>query len=742
MCFQRFVVLACMSLGVMSCSGHDEAKPPSSLDSPGDPSMALPREIAIRYPSAFHAHIDYDPMSADTLGLLDASSLALNDGEKRILGEKGFVISDRQRFPTFLMAYAEVYRNDLPVYVSADSILHALHKSYDGMLQEVETTLLLPLLRKVLTQTHGRLRARYARGTPAAQVDVYLSVARSLLDESVVRPVVGANRARVRSLFNHVMAHEGATSVDIFGTKRDVDFTQFTPRGHYEHSDALKRYFRTMMWLSRIDFRLLDTTCEGERIVQRPQLQAAMLLASLMRGQPRTHWNEFESVVHAFLGQGDHLALEDLDALSKRLTPIDKHSDEDIASILGDFDEQKIMGHLFHKCEDTTEPLPLPVSFSLFPQRYTPDSHAFTDVTYDRIPKKRDLPDPLDVAFAVFGNNQAAELLQPELDRWEYATELLHARDSMPSRRSEGFYQDWLDAVSALSINEESCLEQLPSIFATEAWGRRLLNTQLASWAELRRDTILYAKPSYGTISCKYPDAYVDPYPEFFDAMGQLAQRGTELASVLQSVARHLRGPSNHNVHTPADVALLEGGLASRVDDYFRNLAETVAILGEMARTQREGRPFSPDQLAFVNRAVSATSICGGFTIDGWYAQLFFHSDAATEFEPTIADVHTNPNTGQVLHVATGAPRLMTVAVQVGDAVQAYIGPVSSYFEKVATDGSRWDDVRWAKEIALEQRGDVPWMQDLVVASPDGEPAQAAQRDWRQVFMLDPNLRR
>ena len=37
----------------------------------------------------------------------------------------------------------------------------------------------------------------------------------------------------------------------------------------------------------------------------------------------------------------------------------------------------------------------------------------------------------------------------------------------------------------------------LPGVARTEAWGRRLLNTQLASWAQLRHDTILYAKQVY-----------------------------------------------------------------------------------------------------------------------------------------------------------------------------------------------------------------------------------------------------
>ena len=59
--------------------------------------------------------------------------------------------------------------------------------------------------------------------------------------------------------------------------------------------------------------------------------------------------------------------------------------------------------------------------------------------------------------------------------------------------------------------------ERAAGVARTEAWGRRMLNTQLASWAELRHDTILYAKQSYtGGASCEFPDALVDPNPAFF----------------------------------------------------------------------------------------------------------------------------------------------------------------------------------------------------------------------------------
>jgi hypothetical protein len=74
-------------------------------------------------------------------------------------------------------------------------------------------------------------------------------------------------------------------------------------------------------------------------------------------------------------------------------------------------------------------------------------------------------------------------------------------------------------------------------------------HTQLASWAELRHDTVLYAKQSYTTsLGCSYPDAYVEPCPEFFRALGDFAKKGKEAAAgfdkrsgqfyVAQAVAR------------------------------------------------------------------------------------------------------------------------------------------------------------------------------------------------------------
>ncbi len=64
-----------------------------------------------------------------------------------------------------------------------------------------------------------------------------------------------------------------------------------------------------------------------------------------------------------------------------------------------------------------------------------------------------------------------------------------------------------------------------PTFMQTDAWKDKEMNTALASWTELRHDTILYAKQSYtmvassanGDSALKKPFVgYVEPVPDFY----------------------------------------------------------------------------------------------------------------------------------------------------------------------------------------------------------------------------------
>jgi hypothetical protein len=244
---------------------------------------------------------------------------------------------------------------------------------------------------------------------------------------------------------------------------------------------------------------------------------------------------------------------------------------------------------------------------------------------------------------------------------------------------------------------------ELPAVAKTEAWGRRMLNAQLASWAELRHDTILYAKQSYTSgNACEFPDAYVEPHPAFYAALGEHAAEGEAMVSSL-------------------DLDANSNWIVMRITSYFQQLAATASILEEMATHQRDGIPLTEEHLAFINQAVRVQMGCGDVVgAEGWYADLFFNPAKGAEYDPTIADVHTQPTdeagyrVGKVLHVGTGMPRLMVVTVDTCAGPRAYAGLASSYFERVTKNFDRLDDPTWSKELQSTTPADVRWMQDLV----------------------------
>ncbi|HEY6558496.1 MAG TPA: DUF3160 domain-containing protein [Polyangiaceae bacterium] len=737
--------MALLGLGLLACGGQPgtPGQPDPGNERPGTPGSRVnttlpPAEaaeatqlraeldglkslnaegFASRYPVTFAPSLGYDPLAAQRLDLVQASSLALNGPEQSALAQNGFVISERRRFPSFVYGYSTIYMADLPLYVSADSILYAVHESYDAILATLELAALSPTLNRLLDSMRGALAA--GAGTELssgarAHADLYLSVAKSLLVGRFAGPIAGGDAIAAQKLYNGALAADGWQDVTLFDVLRRVDFSQFKPRGHYTDSEELSRYFRAMMWLGRVDFRILETQDDGTQLFHRKQLEAAYVLRALMDAPSVDSWRKIDRTIEAFVGEPDNMTLPELDGLLSNLGAANAAGlaaidDARIAQavISGGYGTQRISSHIMVNGLGKGT-LPLSSTFLLFGQRYVLDSHVFSNVVYDRVQGGsvwRMMPNALDASFAALGNNQAGQLLGAELQRFGYAPDLASMRvladAHPPAFWDANLYNLWLSALRTLSPNANAT--GLPKIAATEAWGRRLLNAQHASWAELRHDTILYAKQSYtgGTV-CEFPDAYVDPYPELFARIGHFASRGAALVAGLDF--------SQHE------------GLAQRISGYFAELQSVAFTLQKMAENQRSGTSHSAEHMAFINETVALEGGCGapsGFT--GWYARLFFRPGDAIELDPVIADVHTQPTdeggnpVGRVLHVGTGMPRLMVVTADTCTGPRAYVGLASSYFERITENFDRLDDKRWKDAIVAATPDDVPWMQNIVV---------------------------
>jgi Protein of unknown function (DUF3160) len=658
----------------------------------------------------FGAGLGYDPLAAANL---DQFFLRLDFRDpvafRAELQKSGFAMESEGRYASFVGGYSDIYSADLPVFISSDMVLEAIYRSHDKILQALEQASLHPKLDHLLTTVRAALSEQASSFEPdvASDLNVYLGVAISLLHDGFVEP---GEPAEVKDLVSLAMSASGTRARVLFGVERELDFSQFKPRGHYAGDKGLEAYFRAMIWLGRTDLRLIETTSSGEQVLRRRQVESMLALRKLVGEAALAEYRAIDAAIGAFVGEHDYMTLDQVDELLAKLNApggVAAVSDEALASaiVAGQFGQQRIASQVMRRYPGAG-PLPLSASFALFGQRYTVDSHVFSNVVYDRVPT-RVLPDPLDAAFAAMGNDQALGLLGSALDdEAEYAGQLSAMRtlvDAHPQAYwQSSLYTSWLGALRTLSPTKAPAAD-LPAVARSDAWGRRLLNTQLGSWAQLRHNNVLYVKQSYTSgAACEYPDAYVDPYPDFFDAIVTFAERAQELTQALE----------------------VPGELGERVQKYFADVARINGILAAMARAQRSGAPHSPEHLAFINQTVQAFVGCDGAALGqtGWYSELHFDPLQAVEADPSITDVHTDvggdfpvPRDASVLHVGTALPRLMIVTVDSCSGPRAYAGVVSSYQQFFEPGLDRLTDEEWKQRLYSRHVPAVPWLEPLLV---------------------------
>jgi hypothetical protein len=672
-------------------------------------------DLAVRHPVT-HGSLGYDPSTATNLNLITASTLSPSAQELAVLGQQGFVISRSKEFPSFVYGYSAIYANDLPLFVSADSILDAVHRSYDSMLEQFETNMLISDLQTLLQQMRTNLAASSeATAQVRSDVDLYLAVPLALLTGQTVAPVAGASSTAINGLVQAATNAQGIQTNTLFGVEREIDMSQFEPRGHYTDSNQLGQYFRAMMWLGRIEFRLIETQSDGSQVFYRRQADAMLLLSDLLGPAGQALWNRIEGVMRKFVGDADNMTpaqvyslMTDLGIAS--LADAARIDDTTMAQaiVTGGYGAQRIASQLMTNGTGST--LPLNRSFLVFGQRYVVDSEVFSNLVYDRVGHgaiMRMMPNPLDIAYAALGNDDALALLGGELAKYPYAPDLEAMRTLVDEHGDDYWnstlYTGWLGALRALSPSvggKPPVGSELPAVALTEGWGRRLVNTQLGSWSELRHDTILYAKQSYtGGAMCQFPDAYVDPYPDLFRRLQQFAQEGSALAALATAAG--------------------QSAFASSISSYFDILASATGMLADMAAQELTGTQFTQAQMDFINQTVQVTQsmMCGGGpTVQGWYPKLFFAGNSA-DYDPTIADVHTQYTdeggnvVGRVLHVGAADPRLMIVTANTScSGPSAYAGLAFSYHELVTENFQRLNDQDWKTMIATTPPADVPWL--------------------------------
>ncbi|MEA3253793.1 MAG: DUF3160 domain-containing protein, partial [Chloroflexota bacterium] len=645
------VLISALLVAAVLAAGCGSAQPPATVSSKfaipsvsggeiANPKLAMstsyqPAEINLSPDAPAYA------LPLDLKGIANLESvgpkLRLTENQKKLLEKNAFVVIPWQG-DDIVRPYKVMKQQDIPIFVSSDTLLHLYHIQFNEILKRIEEEEFFDELIDMSLAMMERADGDYhsfndASVKEAARRNVaYFAVALELLqtategyDEKEVKQEIEKwNKEHPRDIrefkplkrvdfsvpscvakeveaeVKNIEAHEGFEPSAIFNSPDSrnpykEDYSQYVPRGHYTRSEALKRYFKTAMWYGRMAFLLKGGPTQFEALISEEDAGIATIQASLISAElPDVSlvgegsnlnacwevWNRIYSVTSFFVGTADDLTpYEYLDAMEKVFGTefdVSQLADEEsllnLKAELARMRNPEIYGgsgicQIFPPVtkEKLYECLANTKGMRFMGQRFIPDSYMFQRLVFPtvggyvgdgepftmkmtQLGPQRCFPRGLDV-MAVLGSERAYDILEAEGDTayrsedTSYDEQLDELREEFNAISAEDWnrnlYWSWLYALRPLL---DDFGEGYPAFMQTEAWKDKELQTALASWAELRHDTILYAKQSYTPQATSAPPppqpvvGYVEPVAEFYSrllSLTRMTEGGlTELAAL------------------------------------------------------------------------------------------------------------------------------------------------------------------------------------------------------------------
>lgn len=621
-----------------------------------DDNLARAEELVLSLPAPTAS-------SATAQGAPDLSLIAkrfeLTAAERGHLSKDGFVVAGRLEQPSYGWAYHEIYQSQLPLFVSVDSILDAVYATHDHLLERRERDELFPELTAMIAHLQCGLAARNYPPEVAHDLDLYLTVARRLLENRHVPSALG----KVETEAAHLLEIREMRTVDVMGRARVIDFSQLQPRGHY--TEDLAPYFRGAMWLMRFEWNLVSRSSRSSAPAHDPsetpreELDALALADLVYATGEDAQLDKLEKTLDAFAGTREDVTIAQLHGFG--IDVRDPDAPAKLRKAIGDNFKRKARIH--YMPEGSPE---LPAIATLLGPRIVPDAIAIRPIVHGETPNRQRVRGG-DLAF-VAGNDRGKRYT--DLDKFPTLSgQLDRARSLAAEIHTTDAYGGWLDAIRALAITPKGAL---PRFMRTEAFADLRLDTTIAALAQLAHNHVLIAGQAYGEGGCEIPDAYVEPAPEAYEAIGRYAERlgQTRVVQIMKMLAA-----------------------ISRIELANQPLPEAakhwLGMITEILPYGSDGRP----------------------TYTGWYFDLFDDRTDAIAHADLVADVFTSGE-GPVSYLGVKAPALGVFVVDTGGKARAMVGPIAQAYEHVATDK------RLTDETARDVAGASPWTTSYRVPAP------------------------
>lgn len=639
----------------------------------------------------------------------DGEAVSLQDGVAADIIRSGWADAGSVTSEIYVDDMADTYAESgtyMPDFITVDVMFHAYHKAYSNYMQDIERGVLAPRLERALAAALRTLRGMEPatddakRGMKIAQdmisVPFYLI---SVSPDSTMLSEQGADEA------DRIVQASGGGRSAVTGA--EIDYTTYLPRGHYAGDAVLERYFRAVSFLGSERLKLVD----GGAPDAVSAAAAAYILCAL--DSAGDDWRAYESAIDILVGVPDDGRFTDFmsvmrDELGKwgasSWEAIDSAGHEQLESAaraMAAVSAPRIRDRKLDRSVPSTDVIG--AEFRVSGKRYTFDARVFSElmspsVGSDAAP--RNLPAVTDV-MAALGSPEANELSRA----WYYVPRYEEKLQRLCVERASDIagdtaYESWLRAISAYFDDSRA-----PQFFYRQpSWRIKKLVTASASFAELKHDTVLYAKqaaaemgggdePFAGRFAPPMPCGYVEPDPSAFGALESAARR-------MREVIRDLK----------ADVEAPEWSMYDHVqheetrgtyDEIFEILERMNGAFKDIAEREVSGAEITPADYAQIKHMKRYLT-----------SRIFFPAgrDVVEDREQLkmalVTDIATDNFGGRVLHAATGRPSsiLVYVADRWGGS-RITRGVVYSYYEFVRpiSDG-RMTDAEWRGLVYDEAR--------------------------------------
>jgi hypothetical protein len=448
---------------------------------------------------------------------------------------------------------------DLPVFVTADSLLNAYHVLYEESVRRLERRRAgeLPKVLRVLWDSLDRKDNRRltgnARLAAAARrrARIVLGTALKLLgDDALKQPdddVAAAIDAEVRKVLDASARDEPDWLGQVAPRFAGLDYSRFRPVGFYAGSAQLEPYFRATAWLQAVPFSLEDdeATLAILLIADGVPRHRGFLDGRNDRDAPepavsRQAFQNYFRGLEPFSGEPDDW---DLITAAEALPPLGLKLDlggrRTVRSQLpegldpANWSEGRTNDQLLLPPENLDEAPPsIGPNVRILSAARVPDAELFSHTTDPAVPG-RAYPSGLDVCAAL-GSAEARGMLPRAKDGGTLVRAIDEHRllggggpddeegeEDVPGESS--LYVQYLGCLAALVDEPEP---DAPPMASSRPW--RLKNNQaaLAGWAQLRHTWALHAKEAVSFWGgAQGEPGFVEPDPEFFARMAALAER-------------------------------------------------------------------------------------------------------------------------------------------------------------------------------------------------------------------------